>query len=754
MTQWIFSSDYCSCAKPIISQSNPGDFIEVRGPAFEIEEDDGVELPLPQGTFPLDRYQPKVKLGAGAAGTVYLSRDRLLGKKVAVKILNQLDANQLMAFQEEAKITSRLQHPNIISILDFGPTDSGIPYMVLEYVERAESLEQLIERNGPLDTGFALQIFGAVSRALAHAHHARVFHRDLKPSNVLLSISDEDELIVKLIDFGVAKVRFDSQESTAAQSLTLAGTPFYMAPEIAEGARFDERSEIYSLGCLMFKALTGRPPFAGETALETIAMHANQERPSLAKAGGQEYSRSIEKLVATCLKREPSERYSSAQAVAMAIEALIGNELSTTRTQTFIVANSVKRSSSPNMVSLSIVAIILIFFGAIAIAAAVKPTTHTKIKDKTTAKHPRSSTSPKLSKKAYKAIEGRGIETWFHIDGSEKSWLAMRPLSDEELQYLALKHRGDIKNLQLVSGAERITSVGWSAVASLDLRSLRIPQSTIRDKDVSKIAKMPELRVIDLSETDITDRAVKSFENTAIEDLNLRLCTNVTDACAPALASAKQLRRLDLSQTQIGDQTVKQISALNLNILSVPGCKVTDEGLASLAGSKSLKWLTLDGTHITEKGIASLNKLDLEKLSVESCESFNDACLDTVIDNHPNLEFLTISNTKVKAKSVRRIANLKKLQGLNLATLSLKDEDIKPLIYSLHLNSLDLAENAITDKSLDELAKMKSLKKLQVSGCYSVSKAAVAKLRMLGIEAIHVISGSPFDDRFGLMVGE
>lgn len=449
MTQWIFSSDYCSCATPIISNFNTSDFGEVRGPAFEIEEDDGIELPLPLGTFPLDRYQPKVKLGAGASGTVYLSRDRLLGKKVAVKILNQLDANQLMAFQAEAKITSRLQHPNIISILDFGPTESGIPYMVLEYVERAESLEQLLERNGPLEPTFALQIFRAVSDALAHAHHNRVFHRDLKPSNVLLAISDEDELIVKLIDFGVAKVRFDSQEATAAQSRTLAGTPFYMAPEIAEGAQFNERSEIYSLGCLMFEALTGKPPFAGQTALETIALHANQERPSLAKVTGQEYSRGLEKLVATCLNRTPSERYSSAQAVAAAIDTLIGNDLSTTRTQTFRVPTSKKQNSPPYLVLASIGTVTLIGLSALALASALKPTIIipkiTERKTSNGSSKSKSLSSRKLSKSAYKAIERRGIENSFHINGSKQSWVAKRQLSDEELQYLLMKHRGDKK---------------------------------------------------------------------------------------------------------------------------------------------------------------------------------------------------------------------------------------------------------------------------------------------------------------------
>ncbi|MBX9693904.1 MAG: protein kinase, partial [Cyanobacteria bacterium] len=141
LTQWIFSEGRCTCANPlpIVDTSIPN-AVTLRAEDDWVAVDDNDELTLMPGTFPMDRYSPKVQLGAGASGIVYMARDRLLNKKVAVKTLRQLTGEQLILFQEEARVTSKLNHPNVIKILDFGPTESGTPYMVLEYIENVTSL--------------------------------------------------------------------------------------------------------------------------------------------------------------------------------------------------------------------------------------------------------------------------------------------------------------------------------------------------------------------------------------------------------------------------------------------------------------------------------------------------------------------------------------------------------------------------------------------------------------------------------------
>lgn len=766
LTQWIFSADYCRCAIPTLGESNSAG--ELRLPSFEIEEDDGVELPLAPGAFPLDRYQPKVKLGAGGSGTVYLSRDRLLGKKVAVKLLHQLDSKQLMSFQEEAKTTSRLRHENIIAILDFGPTESGIPYMVLEYVEHAETLDQLILRNGPLEPDLAMMIFSAVTKALAHAHHEGVFHRDLKPSNILLAISDDHGLIVKLIDFGVAKVKLDAQEATSEQSKTLAGTPSYMPPEMADGKKFDARSEIYSLGCVIFEALTGRPPFKGQTPLETIAMHANHRRPTLAEAAKREFSEDLERLLATCLNRSPSDRYPSAQAVSAAINSIIERELAAKKTDeetvtynepilsTSIAFAPPEPKKAPRAVLASAV-IGLCILGAIAALTTsfVGPLWQSLQTSTPSASKKEAKRSSRRSTKPDGSYHTKNLESLFTIEPKEKAWNALQPLDDNDLKQLAETHRGDIKNLHLLPGEyEKITSAGWSAVATINPRILGVHQSTITDKDVAKFAKMPALRKLDISETEITDQAIRSLENCPLEDLNVRLCPNITDACAPSLAKIKTLKQLDLCHSKLGDATVQAVAPLNLQGLRLAGCKVTDRGLQFLSQTKTLQGLYVESVPITANSMKSLKGLDLIELNFDSCRTFDDECLNFVVDNYPNLRYLMLNNTSVTGKTVRRLAELKKLQSLHLASLSLKDEDVKPILDKLNLHDLDVAESDITDESLKRITRMKSLRKLQISRCNSLSGNAVKKLRPQIPEVIHATLEAPAEDAFKLLVGD
>lgn len=270
--------------------------------------DEEVELAVNNEQFPIERYKPLAILGQGASGTVFLVRDRLLHKKVALKVLHHLDGQQLISFQEEAKLTSKLDHPNIIRVLDFGPTSSGVPYMVLDYSDRVLSLQQSLIENGPLEQELAIVVFSKVAEALIYAHDNGVFHRDLKPSNILFTYSDHQEVIVKLIDFGVATSKQEQLDKTSSSRTSIVGTLGYMAPELASGAPFGVECEIYSLGCVLFESLTGRPPFVAESPIEMLNRHANQTAPALSLVAGKRFSAALETLVANCLSKQPSAR--------------------------------------------------------------------------------------------------------------------------------------------------------------------------------------------------------------------------------------------------------------------------------------------------------------------------------------------------------------------------------------------------------------------------------------------------------------
>lgn len=215
MTQWIFSSSICKCQAPHFAEEALTGTLGEREPGPSRESADGVteeperepELELDPTRFPTQRYRATKVLGKGGSGFVYLCHDRLLNKQVAVKTLRQLSAEQLISFQTEARANSKLNHPAILQLLDFGPTESGSPYMVLEYFESITLADYLVEQ-GPLSVIDAVHVFERVTSALATAHEQGIFHRDLKPSNILISTKLTNEPPeIRLIDFGVAEIQ-------------------------------------------------------------------------------------------------------------------------------------------------------------------------------------------------------------------------------------------------------------------------------------------------------------------------------------------------------------------------------------------------------------------------------------------------------------------------------------------------------------------------------------------------------------------
>lgn len=316
ITQWVFKEGTCACDRPEPVERVNDNYHQ---PAFKgyRKGDDEEELNLAKEDFPVERFAALAELGRGASGIVYLCRDKVLGKKVAVKTLLHLEAAQIVSFQDEARATARLNHPNIVTVLDFGVTDSGIPYMVMDHVPGI-SLEQHIRESGPLEEGEAARVFSRIARALSYAHKQKIFHRDLKPSNIILPAEDSPE--VRLIDFGIAKVKEESGMLTIYQEKTLAGTPKYMSPDPMRGDVYDARSEIYSLGCVLFEALTGSPPFTGETPMEILSKHANCEAPELNQFLESPNDR-MDAIVAMCLRKSRDERYQSMEELAASLES-------------------------------------------------------------------------------------------------------------------------------------------------------------------------------------------------------------------------------------------------------------------------------------------------------------------------------------------------------------------------------------------------------------------------------------------------
>ena len=254
----------------------------------------------------LGRYELTAQIARGGMSDVFEARDRLLDRKVAVKILHDRYAETdtfVARFRKEARAVANLSHPNIVSVYDWGEED-GTYFMVMELV-RGRSLRDIIQAEGKLLPRRATEIAAEIAKALDAAHRSGVIHRDIKPGNVLLTTDGS----VKVTDFGVARARNASEGLTKVGSVI--GTATYFSPEQASGDPADERSDIYSLGVVLYEMLVGRPPFRGESAVSVAYQHVTAEVVPPSRLN-TDVSLELENVVMRALDKDPDRRYETA----------------------------------------------------------------------------------------------------------------------------------------------------------------------------------------------------------------------------------------------------------------------------------------------------------------------------------------------------------------------------------------------------------------------------------------------------------
>ncbi|MCG3085324.1 Stk1 family PASTA domain-containing Ser/Thr kinase [Anoxybacillus sp. LAT_35] len=252
-----------------------------------------------------DRYKLLQLIGGGGMANVYLARDIILDRDVAVKVLRLDFVNDelfIKRFRREAQAATSLNHENIVTIYDVGE-DDGIYYMVMEYV-RGCTLKQYIQQHAPLPVQEALRMMDQLTGAIAHAHQNGVIHRDIKPQNILVA----EDGTLKITDFGIA-VALSS--TTITQTNSVLGSVHYLSPEQAKGGMATEKSDIYSLGIVMFELLTGQLPFSGESAVAIVLKHLQTETPSV-RRWNPNIPQSVENIVLKATAKNPLHRYNSA----------------------------------------------------------------------------------------------------------------------------------------------------------------------------------------------------------------------------------------------------------------------------------------------------------------------------------------------------------------------------------------------------------------------------------------------------------
>jgi serine/threonine protein kinase len=255
-------------------------------------------------------YQIQSLLGAGGMGVVYKARHGLMDRIVAIKMLQaQLVSDQLSVarFHQESKAASRINHPNVITIYDFGISPQGLPYIVMDYLA-GDPLADAIRENGQIGVDRTLKIAIQTCDALAHAHKQGVVHRDLKPGNIVLTTFNDDKDYVKVVDFGVAKLmNQDGQRLTQAGEVC--GSPVYMSPEQCMGQELDSRSDIYSMGIVLYETLTGKLPILGKTMVDTMSKHCSEMPPPFKVSRPDLYiPERLEAIIFKALAKAPADR--------------------------------------------------------------------------------------------------------------------------------------------------------------------------------------------------------------------------------------------------------------------------------------------------------------------------------------------------------------------------------------------------------------------------------------------------------------
>jgi len=259
-------------------------------------------------------YHVKKKLGEGGMGTVYLAEHVKMGRKSALKVMNPgmvHDADAISRFNREAANASKINHPNVAAVYDFGETEDGIIFLAMEFIE-GPSLTKVIEEAGSLRPERAADITRQASEALAVAHDMGIVHRDLKPDNIMLAKGRDGVDIVKVVDFGIAKAGADEGQKVTKTGMVV-GTPEYMSPEQLSGDKLDGRSDTYSLALVAFNMLTGKLPFPGATSQETMIARLTDQPKTLAEMKPTTpWSEDVQAVMDRALARDAVERYQTA----------------------------------------------------------------------------------------------------------------------------------------------------------------------------------------------------------------------------------------------------------------------------------------------------------------------------------------------------------------------------------------------------------------------------------------------------------
>ncbi|MBX9668802.1 MAG: serine/threonine protein kinase [Candidatus Obscuribacterales bacterium] len=595
------------------------------------------------------RYDYVAPLGSGGVGSVVKAKDKALDKFVAIKVIKEeLSPAEMRRFQQEAKLAGRLEHPNIVSTLDFGVSETNRPYLVLEYLA-GESLSAIVRRK-PLELPEALYIFTEICRGMSYSHRKGILHRDLKPSNVIVGFDENlDSKKIKIVDFGLAKLKDADQRLTCSGASV--GTPLYSSPEQSEGRRddIDERSDIYSMGCLMYKCLTGRSPFHGENALETLMLQKSETAPPLRDVTGTDFPDALERTIQNCIKVDPNERIQSFSALEKDLESIFIDSANLFETPSVVrVEQPMMDNPRPSVLTFAIIASVVLV-GSIVLFQQwiVQPAKVEKrdfysenvnnaewtnqylikhLSDGWVTIHRFRNDSNLDFVRPYKKIDV--------FDASESSLTGeeLAVLSDSEIHDLNLNScrisDAGIKQLAKVRGLQRLEIMGpftsdisdlglQPLAAAPGLRKLRYGGRKLTERSIEVMKGSQHLDMLEIGHLNITERGIESLLSVPkLQSVCFENCT-IQDSAYDALRQSKKIGLCELAQKNVSAHEIEQLLSLPVSHLNLKCCTLLPSVLMKVKGDKRFGSLGVISPGITRAQRAELVEHLPKKCRVE-----------------------------------------------------------------------------------------------------------------------------------------
>jgi serine/threonine protein kinase len=626
------------------------------------------------------RYRVQSLLGQGGMGQVYRAHDSKLNKVVAIKVLFPNTPEQVIKrFHTEAKALAKLNHPNIMSINDFGQAENGQLYLVMDYL-KGDSLSSMIESRGPQTFSDILPIFVKICRGLRYAHMNGVLHRDIKPSNVMLAVDRSKDDGVKLVDFGLAKANDQAQDLTKTGAAM--GSPPYMSPESVHGKETDERSDIYSLGCTLFEMMAGVPPFVGETPFHTMMAQVNRHPPTLEQACEKPFDEEVEEFVQKFIKKNPDARFQNMDEVVAELERVEKALSDKRRASEGLLASGIYASGAfiKNRIEdannilkgalIPVVAGIMVAgVGSYFLANSQSAKTSEGHDDALRAMSNLMETHKGMEKKALSSIE-QGLTSY-----RQGATIKRDKDSDHDVCVLS----GTMNTTEFQAVVDR-----YARMTCFQLEALDVPDNCLNfvcGFAVQKliIANMP-----------VTDSLMKKVGGIKVlEHLRITDCGQLPQGCLDRLKSSRNLMTTDIDCGKAYKDPALPFARMpNLIWPKFRNSTISREDMKALSTIPKMKWLQFKNCDFAPGAISKLKAIPTcTRLSI-SQTNLTEEQYQELAQLH-FIEALTINDTNVDDEQLQKLKSMKKLFALDVKNTPVTDEGVATLVKGMPLLTSD-----------------------------------------------------------------